>query len=73
MTDQAGVRGCTPVMVAGTTVEGGAHGYGTVFKLTRKGTLSTLHSFTFTDGAHPYGLWGTVFRFLVDSAPEPVP
>src|ERR1039458_8663439 len=29
----------------GTTVEGGTHGDGTVFKITPSGTLTTLHSF----------------------------
>jgi uncharacterized repeat protein (TIGR03803 family) len=40
----------------GTTHEGGAPeygGYGTVFKMTREGTLTTLHSFDVTDGQLP--------------------
>ena len=37
----------------GTTQEGGANGYGTVFKITPSGTLTTLHSFDITDGASP--------------------
>ena len=47
----------------GTTVGGGAnntctnnyygHGCGTVFKVTSRGTLTTLHSFNSTDGAYP--------------------
>jgi len=39
----------------GTTVYGGAtgFGYGTVFRITPSGTLTTLHSFDFTDGAYP--------------------
>lgn len=37
----------------GTTVTGGAHGYGTVFKLDWAGTLTTLHSFTLAEGAFP--------------------
>lgn len=38
----------------GTTGEGGANGYGTVFKLTTAGTLTTLHSFDYyPDGAYP--------------------
>jgi uncharacterized repeat protein (TIGR03803 family) len=40
----------------GTTLEGGASGYGTVFKITLGGTLTTLHSFDYTDGASPTGL-----------------
>jgi uncharacterized repeat protein (TIGR03803 family) len=44
----------------GTTYAGGSstncfQGCGTVFKLTPGGTLTTLHSFDFTDGAQPYG------------------
>jgi uncharacterized repeat protein (TIGR03803 family) len=36
----------------GTTFEGGA-GYGTFFKITSGGTLTTLHSFVGTDGDEP--------------------
>lgn len=36
----------------GTTIEGG-YGVGTVFKITPKGALTTLHSFVFSDGAYP--------------------
>jgi|HubBroStandDraft_1064217.scaffolds.fasta_scaffold45278_4 uncharacterized repeat protein (TIGR03803 family) len=39
----------------GTTVEGGAMGDGTVFKITPSGTLTTLHSFDGTDGFSPEG------------------
>jgi uncharacterized repeat protein (TIGR03803 family) len=42
----------------GTTEYGGANGYGTVFKVTPTGTLTTLYSFCVqtncTDGAYPY-------------------
>lgn len=40
----------------GTTVYGGAHNKGTVFKMTPGGTLNVLHSFAGypTDGANPY-------------------
>ena len=38
----------------GTTSKGGAYGYGTVFRITPSGTLTTLHSFDNTDGANPY-------------------
>jgi uncharacterized repeat protein (TIGR03803 family) len=40
----------------GTTYAGGANGtnVGTVFKITPSGTLTTLHSFDYTDGANPY-------------------
>ena len=39
----------------GTTYEGGASGFGTVFKITPSGTLTSLHSFQgpFSDGASP--------------------
>jgi uncharacterized repeat protein (TIGR03803 family) len=37
----------------GTTSNGGAHGYGTGFKITPTGTLTTLHSFAGADGADP--------------------
>ncbi len=40
----------------GTTLYGGANGYGTAFGITLGGQLSTLHSFAFTDGAYPFGL-----------------
>jgi len=39
----------------GTTSSGGANLYdGTIFKVTPEGTLTTLFSFTYTDGANPY-------------------
>jgi uncharacterized repeat protein (TIGR03803 family) len=38
----------------GTTASGGANGYGTVFKLTPAGALTTLHNFgSYPDGAYP--------------------
>jgi uncharacterized repeat protein (TIGR03803 family) len=37
----------------GTTSEGGAFGYGTVFKITPTGTLTILHSFDGSDGLAP--------------------
>ena len=39
----------------GTTVEGGAHGLGTVFKLAPDGTETALWSFTGADGSYPEG------------------
>jgi uncharacterized repeat protein (TIGR03803 family) len=54
----------------GTTQNGGAYGYGTIFKLTSAGKLTVLHSFNGGDGgATPYGgvlmigstLYGTTF------------
>lgn len=37
----------------GTAAKYGAHSYGAVFKVTSSGTLTSLHSFTGTDGANP--------------------
>jgi uncharacterized repeat protein (TIGR03803 family) len=37
----------------GVTNQGGVFGYGTVFKITAAGKLTTLHSFDNTDGAYP--------------------
>ena len=34
-------------------IYGGYYGYGTVFKITTSGTLTTLYSFGFSDGAYP--------------------
>jgi uncharacterized repeat protein (TIGR03803 family) len=40
----------------GTAASGGTNGgWGTVFHLTAEGTLSTLHSFNYEDGAYPVG------------------
>jgi uncharacterized repeat protein (TIGR03803 family) len=39
----------------GTTFYGGAHGYGTVFKITPSGGLRALHSFDGADGEYPGG------------------
>jgi uncharacterized repeat protein (TIGR03803 family) len=39
----------------GTTQSGGTSNWGTVFKITPTGTLTTLHSFSGSDGAAPYG------------------
>jgi len=39
----------------GTTYAGGAYGSGTVFEITPAGTLTTLHSFSGTDGENPFG------------------
>jgi uncharacterized repeat protein (TIGR03803 family) len=38
----------------GTTDQGGANGFGTVFQITAAGTLTTLHSFSVTDGTYPH-------------------
>lgn len=56
--------------IYGTTYDGGASGFGTVFKLDPSGNETTLHTFGSTDGANPYGgvsldatgnLYGTTF------------
>jgi len=39
----------------GTTQNGGLYNYGSVFKISTKGTLTTLHSFDIFDGVSPYG------------------
>jgi uncharacterized repeat protein (TIGR03803 family) len=48
------VRG-TDGILYGTTTYGGAGGNGTIFKITPKGILTTLHSFNFYDGSLPIG------------------
>jgi uncharacterized repeat protein (TIGR03803 family) len=37
----------------GTTSQGGAYTWGTVFKITSAGTLITLYNFNLNDGAYP--------------------
>jgi uncharacterized repeat protein (TIGR03803 family) len=49
----AGLVQATDGNFYGTTSAGGAYDTGTVFKITRSGTLTTLHSFDGTDGASP--------------------
>ena len=39
----------------GGTATGGANGFGTLFKITPAGVLTTLHDFTFTEAGFPYG------------------
>ena len=41
----------------GTTDAGEAEGFGTVFKITPGGVLTTLHSFVPANGANPAALW----------------
>ncbi len=50
----AGLVQATDGNFYGTTREGGSAGYGTVFKITPQGTLTTLHNFDYADGAYPY-------------------
>jgi len=49
----AGLVQATDGNLYGTTPAGGADGYGTVFKITPGGTLTTLHSFESTEAASP--------------------
>jgi uncharacterized repeat protein (TIGR03803 family) len=60
----SGSDGCCPTGVLvqandgnlyGTTQEGGANNFGTIFQITLGGTLTTLHSFNHQDGAYPFG------------------
>ena len=54
---QKSLRTIAPIVQAtdgnfyGTTEGGGANVYGTIFKITSSGKLTTLHSFDKTDGA----------------------
>jgi uncharacterized repeat protein (TIGR03803 family) len=55
----------------GTTYNGGAYGYGTIFKLDINGWETVLHNFSYADGGFPYAglvrdaagnLYGTTFQ-----------
>ena len=48
------VQGTNGKFYGMTNDDGGANGYGTVFSITASGALTTLSTFDFTDGAHPY-------------------
>jgi uncharacterized repeat protein (TIGR03803 family) len=50
----AGLVQATNGDLYGTTYQGG-HGYGTIFRISSAGALTTLHSFDVTDGANPDG------------------
>jgi uncharacterized repeat protein (TIGR03803 family) len=63
----------------GLTAYGGAHGYGALYKLSEKGTLTLLHSFAggASDGCQPYGsamldnsgnLYGTTYECGSDNS-----
>ncbi len=55
----------------GTTFGRGANGYGTVFKITPAGALTSLHSFTGADGQYPYaGLVQATDGDLYGTTPE---
>jgi uncharacterized repeat protein (TIGR03803 family) len=49
------VRGCDGSLF-GTTLFGGTHGRGTIFRLTSSGVIKTVYSFSGYDGAQPSGL-----------------
>jgi uncharacterized repeat protein (TIGR03803 family) len=48
------VRGSDGNFYGTTFGGGGASGFGTVFKITQSGTLTTLHTFAGSDGENPY-------------------
>jgi uncharacterized repeat protein (TIGR03803 family) len=50
----AGLLQATDGNFYGTTVSGGDYSYGTVFKITKAGKLTTLHSFEYFDGEAPF-------------------
>jgi uncharacterized repeat protein (TIGR03803 family) len=49
----AGLIQATDGNFYGATDQGGAYGYGTLFKIAPSGAFTTLHSFDFGDGAYP--------------------
>jgi uncharacterized repeat protein (TIGR03803 family) len=51
----AGLIQATDGNFYGTTILFGAYGYGTIFRMTPGGKITTLHSFDSTDGSTPYG------------------
>ena len=64
---QAGLIQASDGNFYGTTWSGGVSGVGTVFKMDAAGTLTTLHSFSNSDGANPLYLIGdpkqAIYRF----------
>jgi uncharacterized repeat protein (TIGR03803 family) len=38
----------------GTTIEGGEHGFGKIYRMTKSGKVTILHSFSGADGRNPY-------------------
>jgi uncharacterized repeat protein (TIGR03803 family) len=52
---QAGLVQGSDGNLYGETFYGGPNGFGTAFKITLSGTLTTLHNFDYTDGADPFG------------------
>ncbi len=65
----------------GTTSTGGASGYGTAFRITTSGTLTTLHAFTLAEGGAPHApllpaddgnFYGSTAGEFVVSGPPPV-
>jgi uncharacterized protein (TIGR03437 family) len=60
--DSNGIEGINPIPgliqstdgnFYGTTIVGGANGFGTIFKITATGTVTTMYSFGGTDGGYP--------------------
>jgi uncharacterized repeat protein (TIGR03803 family) len=75
----AGLVQATDGNFYGTTNSGGTPvmdtDYGTVFKITPEGTLSTLHSFSYTDGGQPDGALiqasdGNLYRTTSEGGPN---
>jgi uncharacterized repeat protein (TIGR03803 family) len=66
----AGLVQATNGNLYGTTVGGGANYYGTVFKITTSGTLTTLHNFDSTDGSQPIGLVQATNGYLYGTTDE---
>jgi uncharacterized repeat protein (TIGR03803 family) len=52
-TPYAGLIQATDGYLYGTTYQGGANNVGTVFKVTMAGVLTTLYSFSVSDGWSP--------------------
>ena len=52
---QAGLVQGSDGNLYGETLFGGPNGVGSVFKITTSGTLTTLHSFNYSDGSEPSG------------------
>ncbi len=77
---QAGLIVASNGSLYGTTSFCGAHGYGTVFRITPAGKFTTLYSFSATDGAYPTGgliqatdgnFYGTTYGGGTYSSPFP--
>ena len=61
---RTGLMAASDGALYGTTYFGGTHGYGTAFRLTLDGTVTTIHSFDGVAGAHPGALMQARDGFL---------